>query len=70
MSKIRVILELGNTDRIGFQRRLGMDDNFDLVDSIFWEMDYGDTASGGEPSSHNGIAIRVEEIDEKNVDTK
>jgi len=41
----------------GDQDKLGMDDNFDLVDSIIYMMDYdeGDVAH----DSHNGIKMTL-----------
>lgn len=68
MSKIRITLE-ADLDRVAFQDALGDDRQggtspFDLMDAIIWEMDYGESARGGEPSSHNGIKIKAEYEDE------
>lgn len=66
--KYRIVLE-AEMERDEFQNKLGLDEQggdepFDLMDSIIWEMDYGESATGGEPSTHNGIKISVESGDE------
>lgn len=68
MSRIRITLEADDTDVKKFQESLGDDRQggerpFDLMDAILWEMDYGESSTGGERSSHNGIKIKFEEIE-------
>lgn len=41
------------------QDALGMDDNFYLVDSIIWLMDYGED-DGTNTTMHNNIEIKYE----------
>ena len=39
---MRVVLEFDGTDISKFEEALNSDDdNFNLLDSIFWELDYG-----------------------------
>lgn len=64
---IRVILE-ADLEREEFQKSLGTDklggvQAFDLMDAIIWEMDYGESSNYGEPSTHNGISIKYEEVE-------
>lgn len=50
-----------NADYTRFQDDLGMDDNFDLVDSIIYAMDYGELSKDGKIHDvHNGINITIE----------
>lgn len=43
-----------------FQEELGMDDNFDLADSIIYAMDYGERKDNVIEDRHNDINIRIE----------
>ena len=55
MGKLKVALEWD-----GDQDKLGMDDNFDLVDSIIYMMDYDiPDENGVVHDSHNGINITL-----------
>ena len=49
-----------NADYHKFQDDLGMDDNFDLVDSIIYAMDYGELKDGKIIDQHNNIKITIE----------
>ena len=49
-----------NADYYNFQDMLGMDDNFDLADSIIYAMDYGEVKDDKVVDSHNGIKITIE----------
>lgn len=67
---MRIILE-SDMPYGEFQKALSMFDgfsdfdksggDFNLIDAIIWEMDYGESAKGGKLSEHNGIVIRFEE---------
>jgi hypothetical protein len=49
-----------NADYDNFQRNLGMDDNFDLLDTIIYMMDYGEPDEKGViKDTHNGITIKL-----------
>lgn len=49
-----------NADYTAFQDDLGMDDNFDLADSIIYAMDYGElNKSGIIEDKHNNIKITI-----------
>lgn len=41
MSKIKITLEMDCSSILEFEDNLGMDENFDLVDSLIWLLDYG-----------------------------
>lgn len=41
MSKIKITLEMDCSSILEFENNLGMDENFDLVDSLIWLLDYG-----------------------------
>lgn len=41
MSKIKITLEMDCNSILEFEDNLGMDENFDLVDSLIWLLDYG-----------------------------
>lgn len=66
---MRIILE-SDMPYGEFQKALSMFDgfsdsdksggDFNLIDAIIWEMDYGESASGGEASKHNNISIIFE----------
>lgn len=58
MSKIKVTLEMDCSSILEFEDNLGMDENFDLVDSIIWLLDYGSESEGFE-TLHNKIKIKV-----------
>lgn len=58
MSKIKIILEMDCNSILEFENNLGMDENFDLVDSIIWLLDYGSESEGFE-ALHNKIKIKV-----------
>lgn len=58
MSKIKVTLEMDCSSILEFEDNLGMDENFDLVDSIIWLLDYGGEGEGFE-TLHNKIKIKV-----------
>lgn len=57
MSKIKVTLEMDCNSILEFENNLGMDENFDLVDSIIWLLDYG--GEGEYETLHNKIKIKV-----------
>lgn len=68
MKKIEVDLAMATEHTItltytgtkeALQDNLGMDDNFSLVDSIIWLMDYGE-ADGRHIAGHNNIEIKHE----------
>lgn len=49
-----------NADYYDFQKALGMDDNFDLMDTIIYMMDYGEpNKEGVVENTHNGITIKM-----------
>lgn len=48
-----------NADYARFQDDLGMDDNFDLADSIIYAMDYGELKHGKIVDRHNNIKITI-----------
>ena len=49
-----------NADYTAFQDDLGMDDNFDLGDSIIYAMDYGELGKDGKiVDRHNNIKITI-----------
>lgn len=54
---VKVTLKFDGTAR-DFEEAIGMDDNFDLVDSIIYAIDY---CERGEKSYHNDIEIKVKE---------
>lgn len=58
MSKIKITLEMDCNSILEFEDNLGMDDNFDLIDSIIWLLDYGSESEGFE-ALHNKIKIKV-----------
>lgn len=58
MSKIKMTLEMDCSSILEFEDNLGMDENFDLVDSIIWLLDYGSESEGFE-ALHNKIKIKV-----------
>lgn len=58
MSKIKITLEMDCSSILEFENNLGMDENFDLVDSIIWLLDYGSESEGFE-TLHNKIKVKV-----------
>lgn len=49
-----------NADYDNFQKALGMDDNFDLMDTIIYMMDYGEPNKEGViEDKHNNITIKM-----------
>lgn len=58
MSKIKITLEMDCNSILEFEDNLGMDENFDLADSIIWLLDYGGEGEGFE-ALHNKIKIKV-----------
>ena len=58
MGKIKITLEMDCNSILEFENNLGMDDNFDLIDSIIWLLDYGGEGEGFE-TLHNKIKIKV-----------
>lgn len=58
MSKIKITLEMDCNSILEFEDNLGMDENFDLVDSIIWLLDYGSEGEGFE-TLHNKIKVKV-----------
>lgn len=58
MSKIKITLEMDCNSILEFEDNLGMDENFDLVDSIIWLLDYGSESEGYE-TLHNKVKIKV-----------
>ena len=49
-----------NYSYASFQGALGMDDNFDLADSIIYAMDYGELKDGRIEDRHNNIKMTIE----------
>lgn len=61
MSKVKITMEWD-----GDQDKLGFDDNFDLVDSLIFMMDYDVPSIDGKVhDSHNGIKLTLEREDEQ-----
>lgn len=58
MSKIKITLEMDCSSILEFEDNLGADENFDLIDSIIWLLDYGSEDEGYE-CKHNKIAIKI-----------
>lgn len=58
MSKIKITLEMDCSSILEFEDNLGMDENFDLADSIIWLLDYGGEDEGFE-TLHNKIKVKV-----------
>lgn len=58
MSKIKITLEMDCNSILEFENNLGMDENFDLIDSIIWLLDYGSEGEGFE-TLHNKIKVKV-----------
>ncbi len=58
MSKIKITLEMDCNSILEFEDNLGMDENFELVDSIIWLLDYGSESEGFE-ALHNKIKVKV-----------
>ncbi len=58
MSKIKMTLEMDCNSILEFEDNLGMDGNFDLVDSLIWLLDYGSERDGYK-TFHNKIKIKV-----------
>lgn len=58
MSKIKMTLEMDCNSILEFENNLGMDEAFDLVDSLIWLLDYGGEGEGYE-TLHNKIKIKV-----------
>lgn len=58
MSKIKITLEMDCSSILEFEDNLGMDENFDLTDSIIWLLDYGSEDEGFE-TLHNKIKVKV-----------
>lgn len=54
---IKVTLEYKGATILDFQDRLGMDEQFDLADSIIWLLDYGTKKDN--TTTHNGIEITI-----------
>lgn len=58
---MKVILEIDG-DSETFQKAFNsMDDKFDIVDSILWQMDYDPEHVGYHMTEHGDIRITVEE---------
>lgn len=57
MGKIKITLEMDCSSILEFENNLGMDENFDLVDSIIWLLDYG--GEGEYETLHNKIKLKV-----------
>lgn len=58
MSKIKITLEMDCNSILEFEDNLGMDERFDLIDSIIWLLDYGSHPDYS--TYHNGIKITVD----------
>ena len=58
MSKIKMTLEMDCNSILEFEDNLGMDGNFDLVDSLIWLLDYG-CERDGYKTFHNKIKIKI-----------
>lgn len=56
---IKITLEYKGTSILDFEDRLGMDEQFDLTDSIIWLLDYGTKKDN--TTTHNGIGITISE---------
>ena len=57
MSKIKITLEMDCSSILEFENNLNMDENFDLVDSIIWLLDYGNEWDF--ETYHNKIKLKV-----------
>lgn len=61
---MKITLDFGDMTYEQAQTALGMDDNFDLTDSIIYTMDYDYPDKDGLiHDSHNGIKITVEGVE-------
>lgn len=56
--KVKITLEMECNSILELEDNLGMDENFDLVDSIIWLLDYGSEGEGYE-TLHNKVKIKV-----------
>lgn len=56
---VKITLEYKGATLLDLEDRLGMDENFDLTDSIIWLLDYGTKKNN--TTTHNGIGITVSE---------
>lgn len=56
--KVKITLEMECNSILELEENLGMDENFDLVDSIIWLLDYGGEGEGYE-TLHNKVKIKV-----------
>lgn len=60
---MKIIIDTGDLTYKEAQTKLGMDDNFDLLDSIIWLMDYGEEDTNGTmTTTHNGIKITIKDL--------
>lgn len=60
---MKIIINTGDLSYQDVQAKLGMDENFDLVDSIIWLMDYGEEDTDGTmTTTHNGLRIKIEDV--------
>lgn len=55
--KIKITLEMECSSLLEFENNIGMDDNFDLVDSIIYALDYQD--ENNNVAYHNNVKITV-----------
>ena len=58
MNKIKITLEMDCNSILEFENNMGMDENFDLIDSRIWLLDYGSESEGYE-CKHNKIKVKV-----------
>ena len=58
MSKVKITLEMECNSILELEDNLGMDENFDLVDSIIWLLDYG--SEQDYETYHNKIKLTVD----------
>lgn len=56
-------VDLGDRDDIiAVENDLGIDENFELIDSIFYALDYGEKDEQGEITvNHNNVKITIKE---------
>lgn len=65
MSKIKMTLEMDCSSILEFEDNLGMDGDFDIVDSLIWLLDYGGESAEGFETLHNKIKIKINKGFEK-----
>lgn len=56
--KVKITLEMECNSILELENNLGMDENFDLIDSIIWLLDYGNEQDY--ETYHNKIKLTVD----------